>query len=214
MALTFLNPTVQDLTNYGIQGLRVYLQLFTAGTYATTFVDAGAIENLSKAREVTENKLDTSRNGIRTPLKALTASFAETVTFDTLNIGDPVLAGLFEGNEALTMVAPTGKIVIRKPGTARQCRFVILNPGAPNTDSTLLYIPKATIEGVEETQSNGTDAARLGFKVTLLTDETYKIPASVLASNDSAPYGARGILEASATPIADLEALVQALTPA
>ena len=211
---TFTNAATQDLTNFGIQGLRVYLQLFTAGTYSADLVDMGNIENLAKSQETEENNLESARNGIRTVVKPLTSSFSETITFDSLNFGDPVIAGLYEGSDALTMVAPAGKIVIRTPGAKRQARLYILNPGAPNTDSTLLFIPKITIQGTEETQSNGTEAGRLGFSATLLLDDAYKVPVGVLATNDSAPYGVRAMLEASADPIASLHAVLDAIKPA
>lgn len=215
MALTFINPNTQDVTNFGLQGLRVYAELYdtATSTYSGTIVDFGNIENLSKSRETTDTNIESSRNGVRSIVKVLTSSFTDTATFDTLNVGDPVIAGLFEGKTALTSVLANTKIIIRTPGSKVQARFFVLNPGAPQTDSTLLFIPKVQIEGGEETQSNGTDPARYGFKVTFLQDETYKVPVAVLASNDSAPYGVRGIIEASATPIADLEALIDALTP-
>lgn len=215
MALTFANPLGMDLSNFGLYGLRIYLQMWntTTSTYAPDLVDMGIVENLSKSIDQQEATVDSARNGVRTPVKTLTQSFAETFTFDSLNVSDAVVRGLYEGSTSLTSAIANTKITIRRPGSAAQARLFVLNPGAPNTDSMLLMLPKVEIKAGDETQSNGSDPGRLGFSAKVLTDEAYKVPVAVLASNDSAPYGVHAILEPSTTAVANLNALVEKLIP-
>ena len=216
MALTFLNQaSATDTTNFGLLGQRIYAQVWDAATnkYATSILDLGVVEDLSKSIDEQESTIDSARNGVRTPVKTLTQSFAETFTFTSLNFGDPLVAGLYEGNTALAALAPgsTTKIVIRRPGTKARARLFVLYPGAPNTDSMLLLLPKVEISSGDETVSGGTDAAKLGFSAKVLADETYKVPTGVLATNPPAPYRVRGLIEASTTPVEDLHALIEAL---
>lgn len=210
----FTNTDTQNTTNYGQQGLRVYALLYDvgAGAYMTDWVDFGNVENLAKTEESEENNVESARNGVREVVKVLTSRFTESLTFDSLNVGDPVLAGLFEGNTALAAVAPADtNVIIRKPGGKAQARLAILQPGAPNTDSSLLFIPKVQIGRGQETASVGQEIAKLGFSVSLLTDEAYKVPTGVLASNDPAPNGVRLIIESNDTPIDVLHTAIDAL---
>lgn len=216
MALTFLNSDTMNLTNMGIQGIQVWLQLWDNDTskYATQLVDMGGVRDFTRDTAEDRNELKTARNGAEETVKVLSTSFSETATFNTINNTDPVIAGLHEGNDALTGVIAGTQIIIRRPGSSWQCRVFVAYPGAAGTDSTLLFVPKAQIARNGETPSSGTEAAMRGFQLTFLSDDTYRVPAAVLASNDAAPYGVLGILEASANPVADLKVLAEALLPA
>ena len=209
MALEFLNTL--DITNIGIQGLRVYGR--PRAVAGKKIVDFGNIENLAPNRESTENPLQSSRNGTRTTVKVLSSSLTDSYTFDSLDITDKAIAAIHEGADSIPVVGKetTQSLIIRTPGAKQEMELFILEPGAPNTDSRLLYVPRAQVEGNGHTPSAGSEAARLGFRVTLLTDEAYKVPAALIASNPDAPHGVVGLLEASATPINDLHTLIEAL---
>ncbi len=209
MALEFLNTL--DITNIGIQGLRVYGR--PRGVPGKKLVDFGNIENLAPNREATENPLQSARNGVRTTVKVLSSSLTDSYTFDSLDITDKTVAALHEGADSIPVVGKedSQSLIVRTPGAKTEMELFVLEPGAPNTDSRLLYVPRVQLEGNGSTPSAGNEAARLGFKVTLLTDEAYKVPAGLIASNPNAPHGVVGLLEASATPINDLHTLAEAL---
>lgn len=211
---TFVNTDGMNQTNMGIQGLRIYAQLWDEKkkAYADSLLDFGAVQDLSRNRESDENKLEAARNGIRETVKVLTTSFTDKATYTSANFADPNVRAVFEGAEALTALNdPTAKIFIRGAGGSVQARFIILRPGAPGTDSSLIFVPKVQIKGTEETESNGADPQRLGFEVTFLSDEAYHVPATVLADNPAAPYGVSALIEATTKPIEALHAMVDAL---
>ena len=215
MPLTFLNPGVMDLSNMGIQGVQIWAQLLDAetGTYQTSLVDFGGIEDLSIEINEEKNELMTSRNGVQEVVKVLSTSFSESATFNTINNTDPLILGIYEGSTALTTTQAGTRLIIRRPGVAWQARLFVAYPGAPGTDSTLLFIPKAQIGRGGLTPSGGTEAAKRGFEVTFLADDAYRVPAALLASNDAAPRGVLGLLEPSDTPVDDLKVLAEALLP-
>jgi hypothetical protein len=206
--LTFVNEL--DITNIGLQGLRIYGRLRDAP--GSKWVDFGNIENLAANREETENNIQSARNGTRTTVKTLTSELTDTFTFESLDITDKAIVAIHEGADTYPMVNDAGNfIVIRTPGAKREMELAILEPGAPNTDSRLQYIPRVQVKGNGGTPSNGTDPARIAFSVTVLTDEAYVVPATVLANTPAAPTGVVVGAEASATPVADLEAVLELL---
>lgn len=212
MALTFLNNPI-DTTNMGLYGLRGYLQLWDTqlNAYSDSILDLGVVETVGRSVDTTETTIDSARNGVKTPIKTLTQKYAETFTIDSLNVTDPLVAGLFEGQTSLTSARPGTNITIRRPGSTWRARFYILQPGAPETDSMLLFLPQVELKGNEETLSAGENPGKYSFELKVVTDNAYRVPVAVLASNDFAPYGLRAIVQASNTPVQDLDALVEAL---
>lgn len=219
--MEFLNPDVMNQSNMGIQGVQIWAQLLdgTTGKYSDKLLDFGGIEDLALNINEDKNELKTSRYGVQQTVKVLTTSLTENATFNTINNTDPLVLGIYEGNTALTGTAAGGStaaptIIIRRPGATWQARLFVAYPGAPGTDSTLLFIPRVQIGRGGQTPSGGTDAAKRGFEITFLADDQYKVPQTILASNDLAPHGVLGILEPSANPVEDLKVLGDALLPA
>ncbi|AWT34578.1 hypothetical protein DM785_02675 [Deinococcus actinosclerus] len=205
--MDFLNTP--DNTNLGLMGLRVYGRL--RNTAGAKWIDFGNIENLASNLDEQTTDITSARNGVRVTIKKITQSSSETYTFETLDIADETLMGLHAGSATLPITGG-GSLAVRKAGASFDMEFAVLEPGAAQTDSMLLYIPRTGIKGNGKTPSNGTDAARIAFEVTVSTDEAYQVPATVIAAATPAPNGVLAKLESSDAPVADLEALLTKLS--
>lgn len=205
--MEFLN-TLSN-TELGLMGLRIYGRLRDAA--GSKWIDFGNPENLQSNLDEQTTDITSARNGVRVTIKKITQSSSETYTFDTLEVTNPTLMGLHAGTASLP-VTDGGSLAVRKAGASFDMEFAVLEPGANDTDSLLLYIPRASIKGNGKAPSNGNDPARMSFEVTIGTDEAYQVPVTVLAAATSAPNGVVAKLESSATPVADLEALLTKLS--
>lgn len=179
---TFGNSTL------GVLGIRGYF-LPSGGTAATDWIDLGVINSWEPSDDTETLEITGARSGLTVVHEALPISASLSYAFDSGNPNDQSILALWNGSAMTADVATeghaapfsfdatNGKLVwVRQNAQASKPHQLLVHPGASIRRSGIAGTP-------------GEEAAALSFEVTVTADETYKIPAAVLATNPDAPYG-------------------------
>lgn len=176
---TFGNSTL------GVLGIRGYFR----AEGESEWVDLGIIDNWEPTDEIEELEITGARTGLTVVHEVLPISASLGYTFDSKNPNDDDIAALWSGAAAAADVATTGSVTaITFGGISGELLWVRENAQAAKP-SQIVYHPSASIRRSGQAGTPGEEATALSFEATVTSDETYTVPAGIVAEEPAAPYG-------------------------
>lgn len=160
--------------------------------------DFGHVRNPAREQELTELDIQSARNGRLATVKKITTAQTLEFTFESISVFDRDTIAWHTGGAVADGVIGSGAVMAVEEFTGAECEFLFVQENAEtNGKVKLAYYPKAQVKGDGEESGDGESEAALNFRVTVLEDEEYTVPATLDANENAAPYGFRYIVPAA-----------------
>lgn len=177
--------TIDALTNTHAAGTRV----------VTEWHDFGHVRNPSREQDLTELDIQSARLGRLATVKKLTTAQTLEFTFESISVFDRETIAYHTGGVTEAGVIGSGAIAAVEEFTGVMCEFMMVQENAESGGNIkIAYYPYAQVRGDGEESGDGENESALTFRVTVLQDENFKIPAALVATNPAAPFGFRYIV--------------------
>ena len=192
-----------------VLGLRMYFRPMTSNSWH----DFGHVRNPAREQDLTELEIKSARLGRLAIVKKLTTEAKLEFTFESISILDEATVALHSGGATGTGLIGTGAFYAAEDFLGTDGQLMVVQENAETGEmAKVAFYPNVTLKGDGEESGDGENEGALTFRVTVLPDETYAIPAAIDIAVPAAPYGFRYFVDA-ATLAAALNAISDGADP-
>jgi hypothetical protein len=210
MAMTVTNSgTAASATLVAVLGLRMYFR--TLGE--TAWHDFGHVRSPAREQDLTELEIKSARLGRLATVKKITTEVSLEYTFESISVLDAATVALHSGGAAGEGLIGTGGFFAVEEFLGTEGQVMLVQPNAETGEmAKLAFYPLVLLKGDGEESGDGESESSLTFRATILPAEDYTVPAAIVVSEPSAPYGFRYFVPAASLDDA-LDAISDAADP-
>ncbi|MBA2666128.1 MAG: hypothetical protein H0U69_03715 [Trueperaceae bacterium] len=186
-----------------VLGLRSYFR-----GDANAWHDFGHVRAPQREQDLTELEIKSARLGRLAVIKKVTTEASLEFTFESISVFDQATVALHSGGPAGDGVIGAGAFYATEEFLGTPGQLLLVKPNAEAGGMALIqFYPNVLMKGDGEEGADGENESSLTFRVTILPDEDYVVPAGIAVATPAAPFGFR-----YATPAASVDAAIDAIS--